>query len=236
MKLTAPVYILKQKAHALKQGEGIPLSAAFNRIAVSEGFASWSLLQAKAKEMKPRTTRDILAYLNPGDLVLIAARPQQGKTRLALELLLEAAREQRPAFFFSLEYTKKEAEGILQRMTSGNVEPLASLHLDFSDEISADYIIEETAEHLGESSLIGIDYLQLLDQARAKPPLQAQVEKLKAFAKEKGAIILFISQVDRKFEGAERAFPESVDIRLPNPLDLALFNKKLFLKDGEFRL
>src|SRR5215470_17176943 len=47
MKLSAPIFILKQQAKALSRSEKIPLHAALDRIANREGFAAWSLLAAK---------------------------------------------------------------------------------------------------------------------------------------------------------------------------------------------
>jgi hypothetical protein len=44
--------------------------------------------------------------------------------------------------------------------------------------------------------------------------------------------MLFISQVHRRFDPTHRPLPTLDDIRLPNPLDLTLFNKACFLHDG----
>jgi hypothetical protein len=45
--------------------------------------------------------------------------------------------------------------------------------------------------------------------------------------------MVFISQIDRKYDSTNRPIPTLEDIRLPNPLDLALFDKACFLHDGE---
>src|SRR6185369_8413588 len=88
MKLSAPIYHLKRKAKRLSREEGIPLNAALDRIAATEGFPAWSLLAAKAAAMTP--AKRLFAQFKPGDLVLVGARPGQGKTLMSLELAVEA--------------------------------------------------------------------------------------------------------------------------------------------------
>ena len=56
---------------------------------------------------------------------------------------------------------------------------------------------------------------------------------LKEFAIKHGAIVIMISQIDRAFELSSTDMPSIEDIRLPNPVDLSLFNKRCFLNDGE---
>lgn len=90
MKLSAPPHRLKQRARTLSREQGIPLNKALNRIAQEEGFRSWSLLAARTSGLP--SARDLLAQLSPGDLVLLAARPGQGKTMMGLELIAEAIR------------------------------------------------------------------------------------------------------------------------------------------------
>jgi replicative DNA helicase len=235
-KLSAPLYVLKQKAKALKKQTGVSLNQALDEMAKQEGYQSWSLLAAKAKEIFPKEREEILDYLNPGDLMLIAARPGVGKTTFCLQILLQAVKEGTHGYFFSLEYTHRDVASKvadLDESVGGNHE---LLHFDFSDEICSDYIVEKTAS-VSKGSVIVVDYLQLLDQKRSNPSLQLQVERLKAHAKSRGCIVIFISQVDRSFEMTGRDRPTMEDVRLPNPLDLKLFNKSMFLHDGkmEFR-
>jgi hypothetical protein len=63
----------------------------------------------------------------------------------------------------------------------------------------------------------------------------AQVRALKLFARERGLIIVFISQIDRSYDPLKKPCPDSRDVRLPNPLDLQLFNKTCFLNKGEIQ-
>lgn len=228
MKLSAPIYVLKQKAKALKKSRGLALNVALDEVARSEGFGAWSLLVKKFGEFRAVTSGEVLGQMYGGDLLLLAGRPGKGKTSFSLEMLLQVAREKRQGYFFSLEYTHRDVASRmadLDESVGGNHE---YLHFDFSDEISSDYI-REKASDIPSGSVIVVDYLQLLDQRRSNPSLQIQVESLKEFAKEKKVMMVFISQVDRRFEMSERELPDLSDIRLPNPVDLKLFNKTHFL-------
>ena len=89
MKLSAPIYILKQQAKALSRKEKIPLHQALDRIASREGFSAWSLLAAKWSSDEPSAT--LLARLRPGELVLLGGRPGQGKTLLGIGGAMSAA-------------------------------------------------------------------------------------------------------------------------------------------------
>lgn len=59
-----------------------------------------------------------------------------------------------------------------------------------------------------------------------------QVQILKTFARARGVIVVFISQIDRSYDPALKPVPDLSDIRLPNPLDLKLFDKTIFLNNG----
>ena len=232
MVLSAPIHRLKRKARLLSRAERIPLHAALDRIAVQEGYRSWSLLVAKQPGMA--SVRAFWPLLEPGDLVLIAGRPGQGKTLASLALLAEAMRAGRRGIFLTLEYTPAD---VLSRLHAINIEPgeFAGLFdCDCSDAISADYVVAKLAD-APHGTIAVIDYLQLLDQRRDTPELALQVSMLKAFARERGLILVFLSQVDRSYEGAGKPFPEIADVRLPNPLDLSLFDKTCFVNRGETR-
>ncbi len=233
MKLSAPIYKLKKQAKELKRSKSITMTEALNQIAKAEGFYSWSLLQAKAKDILPKKREEILEYLNPGDLILIGSRPGLGKTTFTLQVLLQAIQYKRKCFFFSLEYNHKDVASKMANLDESIGQNNSLLKFDFSDDISSEYVISKTKGQIEAGSLIAIDYLQLLDQQRTKPELQFQVEELKAFAIEKGCIIIFISQIDRSFEEADKEQPNLDDVRLPNPVDLDLFNKSMFLHDGK---
>ena len=80
-----------------------------------------------------------------------------------------------------------------------------------------------------------VDYMQLLDQRRSTPPLEAQLRDLKAHAAASGGTIVLISQIDRHFDGSDAQMPTRKDIRLPNPADLSMIDTFCFLHDGMLR-
>lgn len=106
---------------------------------------------------------------------------------------------------------------------------------DCSDDTCAGTVMEKL-ETAPRGSLAVIDYLQLLDQRRDNPPLAQQVGALRRFARARGIAIVFLSQIDRGFDPRKRPVPGPRDVRLPNPLDLALFDKTCFLHGSEVRL
>ena len=243
MRLSAPIFHLKRLAKAQARSEAIPLHEALDNIAIKEGFSSWSLLAAQASSYPE--ARDLYDRLKPGDLVLLAARPGQGKTMMGLDLIIEAAKAGRRGAFFTLEYNQDDiVEQIgVERIGAERIgRPGASSrplrdHIDFdtSDSISADHIIARL-DQASQGTLVVIDYLQLLDQKRDNPSLENQVNTLKRFAEAKGLIIVFISQIDRAYDATVKSCPDLSDVRLPNPLDLSHFNMSCFLNAGEVRI
>ena len=232
LNLSAPIYKLKRHARLLAREQAIPLHAALDSVAASEGFRSWSHLASSAPE-KP--TDRILAQLSAGDLLLLGARPGHGKTLLALELAIATSKAGSRSFFFTLDYTEAD---ILEHLRSLQLDPKAvaeSFVLDTSDDICADHIVQRLGEGSAKAFVV-IDYLQLLDQKRENPALDTQIRTLRAFAQASGAIIVAISQIDRSFDPQAKRLPDLSDVRLPNPLDLALFTKTCFLHEGEVQL
>ncbi|MFK4486054.1 DNA helicase [Bradyrhizobium sp. USDA 336] len=230
MKLSAPIYHLKRKARRLSREAGIPLHDALDRIAATEGFSAWSMLAAKAAALTPASK--LFPQFRPGDLVLVGARPGLGKTLMSLELAVEAMKSGHRAAFFSLEYTEKD---VLDRLRAIGVEPAQFVKLfevDCSDAISADYIVKQM-EAAPRGTFVVIDYLQLLDQRRENPDLTVQVRALRSFARDTGLIVVFISQIDRSYDSAGKPCPDLSDVRLPNPLDLKLFDKTCFINNAE---
>jgi replicative DNA helicase len=230
MKLSAPLYHLKRKAKLLSRAENIPLHEALDRVARQEGFSGWSLLAAKVTASAP--AEKLFARLSPGDLVLVGARPGQGKTLMSLELAVQAMKSGCRGVFFTLEYTEKD---MLDRFRDIGVarEDFAGLfEFDSSDEMSSDYIVKRLAG-APRGTLVVVDYLQLLDQKRENPELMVQVRTLQSFARDRGLIFVFISQIDRSYDPLKKPCPGLEDVRLPNPLDLSLFTKTCFLNNGE---
>lgn len=232
MKLSVPIYQLKRQAKVLARQQRIPFHRALDRVARQEGFDRWSLLSAKASESTP--IEEILAELSPGDLVLVGARPRQGKTLLCLELTIEAMKSGNRGVFFTLEYNQADILDSFQAVGEDPAEFNDRFVFDNSDGISAGYIIEALSA-APRGTMVVVDYLQLLDQRRENPELMEQVRALKDFAQNRGLIILILSQIDRSYDPAQSPYPDLEDVRLPNPLDLKLFTRACFLNGGEIK-
>lgn len=229
MKLSAPIYRLKREAKRLSRTDNIPLHEALNHIARREGHGSWSLLARTLAATRPAET--LFARLNPGDLLLVGARPGQGKTLMSLELAVEAMKSGNRAVFFSLEYTAKDVVDRFRAIGVEHTEFDGLFMFDGSDAINAGYIIERL-EAAPPGTLVVVDYLQLLDQKRENPELCVQVQALKRFARDRGVIVVCISQIDRSYDPTRKPIPDIRDVRLPNAVDLHLFDKTCFLSKG----
>ena len=232
MQLSAPIFRLKRQAKLISREARIPLSQALDRLAKKEGFKSWSLLAARASAHHP--TREIFRQLQAGDLVLLAARPGHGKTTLSLELMAEAIRSGQRGVFFTFEYNETDIPALLQSIGETSETLNNRFEIDTSNAISSAYIMNRLQD-APSGTVAVIDYLQLLDQKRENPPLAEQMTALKSFAQDHGMIFVFISQVDRSFELSGKSLPTLSDVRLPNPLDMAMFNKTCFMNDGQVR-
>ena len=232
-KLSAPIYRLKRQAKVLSRTENIPLHEALDRIAMQEGFSQWSLLAAQASVAAP--VKELLKQLDNGDLLLVGARPGQGKTSFALELAIESMKHGNQALFFTLEYNPT---AFLKLFKSIGEDPEAfkdTLTFDASDTINANYITSKLSVKPA-GTIAVIDYLQLLDQKRENPELEVQIRALKDFAEKHNHIIVFISQIDRSYDASTNHPPTLEDVRLPNPLDLTLFDKACFIHDGKIQV
>lgn len=229
MHLSAPAYSLKRLAKNLSREKKIPLHVALNQVAEIEGFASWSLLAARLSASSP--AHALLSQLLPGNLVLLAARPNQGKTLLALELAVKAVQSGQSAWFFSLEWALGDLLSALRTLETTPSCIDERFHFDNSNEICAQYIIQQL-DAANRGTVVVIDYLQLLDQKRDNPELAVQVQSLKAFARERGLVFVFISQIDRSYDPLQRPLPGLADVRLPNPLNLQQFDKTCFMHQG----
>lgn len=223
MQLSFPIYRLKHQAKCLARETKVPLHRALDEIAHREGYQSWAHL-ASSQANAP-SVETLLAACHPGELMLIAARPEQGKTLLGLELLQLASKSGRDAWFFTLDYTERDLDST----------DMTGIHLDTSDDISAAHIVH-AMQQAKQGSIAVIDYLQILDQRRNLPPLAEQVTALKRFAMARQITIIALSQIDRRFDTSAGALPGPDDIRLPNPFDLGQISMTCFLHNGQARI
>ncbi|MDR1014168.1 MAG: replicative DNA helicase [Coriobacteriales bacterium] len=185
----------------------------------------------------------LLAGLRGGDLVILAARPSVGKTSLALNIALNAAKEGTTVAFFSLEMPavqltqrvlSSEASVNASNMRSGNLSPADWKDIiDVCNDLSGyKFYIDDTADltlielrakarrqlNGVKSGIIVIDYLQLMqDKGRGQQDRWVTVGEisrgLKVLAKELKVPILALSQLSRAVESRRDKRPMLSDLR-----------------------
>ncbi len=167
--LSAPVFQLKRKAKLLSRDTGITLNEALNQIAREEGFHHWSLLANRFKSTEPDHNANIPGTINlaelpePGDLILVAARPGQGKTIASLEMLIAAVRAGRRGVFFTLEYNQTQAAEKL--LSLANNHSLGCKDQETADQEIASQQINRNAAYYQEPSSQELSRQKLSSQA-----------------------------------------------------------------------
>jgi replicative DNA helicase len=185
----------------------------------------------------------LLAGMRGGDLVVLAARPSVGKTSLALNIAVNAARAGTTVAFFSLEMPaiqiaqrvlSSEASVDSSRMRSGNLSEADWKDIIDTCSVLSDYdfyvddshsltLVELRAKarrqlHNVEQGFIVIDYLQLMqDKGKAQQDRWVAVGEisrgLKGLAKELNVPILALSQLSRAVEARKDKRPQLSDLR-----------------------
>jgi len=178
-----------------------------------------------------------------GDLIILAARPAMGKSALALNLAVQAARRNPGAVaVFSLEMP---ADSIMKRMLSsesrvqsgklrdgrlsndemnrlfeaGNGLAESLIYLDDTGSIKVNQIFSKCRKLKSEQeslSMIVIDYLQLITGSRSDSRQQEVSEisrSMKILAKEMDCPVIALSQLSRKVEDRTGHEPQLSDLR-----------------------
>lgn len=183
---------------------------------------------------------DKLGGLHPSDLIILAGRPSQGKTALALTIAFNVAKQNNNVAFFSLEMGKEQLAGRILSETSdieghalrtGRVhdqdfqrvyqaqERLKGLKLHIDDTpaptLSA---IRTRARRLARTDGLGmivVDYLQLVSGTGENRVQEiAQITRgLKGLAKDLKVPVLALSQLSRAVEQREDKRPQLSDLR-----------------------
>ena len=173
------------------------------------------------------------------DLILLAARPSVGKTALAVNIALNAARSDNRVAIFSLEMSKAQlAQRMLSSLSLINLKNLISGDIDeWEDIFQASSIIAEKSIYIDDTAgisitelrskcrrlkadggldFIMIDYLQLMTSEGRNENRQQEIStisrNLKALAKELDVPILALSQLSRDSEKSGRK-PRLSDLR-----------------------
>lgn len=180
--------------------------------------------------------------LQPGDMIVLAARPSMGKTALALNLAEQMAMQGYPTGVFSLEMSK---EALVQRLLSSrsgvdshkirrgmlSSEEWAKLQTACGELYEAPIMIDDTpglsmlqmrakARRMASKHDIRalvIDYLQLMTSGRRAESRQVEISEIsrgvKAMARELRVPVICLSQLNRAAEQREGHKPRMSDLR-----------------------
>lgn len=184
----------------------------------------------------------LLGGFQKSDLVLLAARPSMGKTALAVNLAVNAAKAGKKVAMFSLEMSKTqigqrilaafaqmnlsslfkgelEGQDLVNLITASNELSNYNLHVDDTAAIS---LIELKAKlrrlKMEEGlDLVVIDYLQLMTTGERNENRVQEISQisrgLKAIAKELDVPVLALSQLSRALEQRPDKRPKLSDLR-----------------------
>jgi replicative DNA helicase len=179
----------------------------------------------------------------PGELIIVAARPSMGKTAFSLNLALNAAlREQKKVAYFSVEMGKEqlmlrmlssEARIPASQLRSGNIEEFAwpklintaakmseaPLFIDDTSGISPFDIRAKARRMKAQRGLdmIIVDYLQMMSLKQKVESREREVSEiskmLKGISRELKIPVIALAQLNRGVEGRQDRRPMLSDLR-----------------------
>ncbi len=185
----------------------------------------------------------LLAGMHPGDLVILAARPSVGKTALALNIGVNAAKAGTSTAIFSLEMSSEqlvqrvlcsEARINLADVRGGHLKETDwhAIHLAMGKLANLDFWVDDTPSisilevrakarrqlRGKDKGLIIVDYLQLMQpQNRRSENRQVEISEisrgLKILAKELHVPVIALSQLSRAVEQRAGKRPQLSDLR-----------------------
>ncbi len=181
--------------------------------------------------------------LQPGQLIVIAARPGMGKTSFTLNIAAHAAvKQQKAVAFFSLEMSKEElvsrllcseARIDMSELRSGLLHPrawenltraatalnAAPIFFDDNGMMDIKYIMGKCRRQKAEGKLdmVIIDYLQLMSGGAKSERREQEISEisrgLKALSKELKVPVIALSQLNRMVEQRPDKRPHMADLR-----------------------
>lgn len=184
-----------------------------------------------------------LLGLQPGQLVVLAARPAMGKTAFALNMAVNACMQsQLPVAIFSLEMLSNElsmrilssrAKVDSKRIRSKNlfeqdlrnlgdtIQELSSIPIFINDSADTTILdIQSQCRKIKAEAGLGmvlIDYLQLMSSHNKALPREQQISEmsrgLKNMAKELECPVIALSQLNRNLEARPNKRPTTADLR-----------------------
>ena len=189
-----------------------------------------------------RDLDEMTGGLQPGETIVIAGRPGEGKTAFALFMALNAAKTGKNVLYFSLEMSagqlgdrwmlsscdinpyawkhgKLSAEDLeVSRETAGRLRSLP-IHVDDTGSINIDEICS-TAKSLRAKKLcdvVFVDYLQLCNAGSQHRNREQEVSecsrKAKALARQLSCPVVILSQLNRELENRPGQVPHLSDLR-----------------------
>lgn len=208
--------------------------------------------EAAAVAMAPRDERGVVSFgyadldarigrMEPGDVVVLAGRPSMGKTALAINASLRAARDGKRVAFESLEMSAGKLGARLLSMGSRVPLPVVRdqtwtaeqaleinearkrlldlpLFLDCPPGLRTEQLggrIERAKRKLGGVDLIVIDYLGLLDGegSNGNERVTNAMKSVKRLGRRYEAPVLLLAQLSRKVEERDDKRPQLSDLR-----------------------
>jgi replicative DNA helicase len=185
---------------------------------------------------------DIVSGFEPGQMVVLAARPGVGKTAMAINIALHVARREGEVYLLSLEMTRREVAqrllaleaGVdLVRIRAAKVDPdeLDRLHDALRRLSGVPLVVDDDAATTmpklvsrlrsryvqQRPAMVIIDYLQLMESGRRSESRQYEVASMsrqaKLLAREFNCPVVVVSQLSRQPRGEAPRAPRLSDLR-----------------------
>lgn len=212
----------------------------------------------------------LMGGLRPGDLVVIAGRPSMGKTALGMQIGANASMDGHTAMVFTLEMSRQQiTERLLAQVGGIEFSRIISGHLEDSDydrmaaaigklhevplliDDTGGVTVQDIAARAraqsksGGLSLIVVDYLQIMGYAGRAMSRNDQLgeisRQLKALAKELGAAVILLSQLNRDVEKRQDKRPLMSDLRESGAIEqdadiiVMMYRDDYYNSDSEFK-